>query len=147
MKHKYLEEAGWSSYAENNWKHGCSLWRRIKFFFKKRKTGVDPRSCWSLDTEMMLWLYEHICQYIDDADSVVDLDYHKFEYEGEEYTQKELLLKLKEHIINYINSEDIIGNNLDSEKDPLGVRVFEFEKENYTAVFDILKIIFPSLWW
>ena len=150
MKHKYLEEAGWTSYADNDWK-GKNIWRKIKYFFKKRKTGVDPRTCFDLDTEMMLWIYEHICQFLNDADTVVDLDYHKFEYEGKTYTLKELLLKVKEYISNYMNAEDnlITGENVNKsgETDPLGIRVFEYEKENYSKVFDILKLVFPALWW
>lgn len=138
MKHRYLEEAGWGSYAENNWKHNCPLWKRIRYYFQKRKTGVDPRSCYDLNTEHMLWLYEHICQYIDDAAPIVDLEYHKFEYKGETLTQLQLLYKLREHIANYINAEN--------EEEDLEKEV-QIMKENGDEVFDILKIMYPALWW
>lgn len=139
MRHKYLEEAGWGSYAENNWKSRCSLFKRIKFYFKKRKTGVDPRSCYDLNIEHMLWLYEHICQYLDDASTIVDLEYHKFEYKGETLTQLQLLYKLRECIANYINAEN--SEDLDLEKES------QIMKENCEEVFDILKLIYPALWW
>lgn len=145
MRHKYLEEQGFTSYADNDWGNDRkrpikNLGRRIKYYFKKRKTGVDPRSCYDLDTELMLWIYEHICQFLDDADNTVDLGYHKFEFEGKTYTEKEILTLLKNEIIAYMRvreNYDLASALVEAER----------EKEHSDRVFDILKIVLPFLWW
>ena len=61
---------------------------------------------------------------------MVDLTYHKFEYEGKTYTQLEII----DILINLTSTID-----LDS-----------WEPEDTQKVEDVLnlfKIIFPSLWW
>lgn len=143
MRHKYLEEQGVTAYADNDWGADKSIFhnlgRKIKFFFRKRKTGVDPRTCYDLDAELMFWLYEHICQFLDDADSVVDLEWHKVTFEGKEYTLKALLFLLKESILKYIKFDDEDYFNFRESN--------ERENEYADKVFDILKVVRPYLWW
>lgn len=144
MKHKYLEEQGITAYADNDWGANknifCNLRRKIKFFFRKQKTGVDPRTCYDLDTELMFWLYEHICQFIDDADKVIDLEWYKIIFEDKEYTLKALLVLLKENILKYIKA--------DEEEDPFNFKEIDKRENEYAdKVFDILKVVRPYLWW
>lgn len=145
MRHKYLEEQGFTSYADNDWgndtKHPIkNIFRKIKFYFRKRKTGVDPRSCYDLDTETMLWIYEHICQFIDDADTTVDLDFKKFDFEGKTYTLKEMLNLLKSEIVSYMRVKENYDISTFKEE-------YESEKEHADRVFDIMKLVIPFLWW
>lgn len=143
MKHKYLEENGISSYADNDWggtkNPFYNLFRKIKYYFKKKKTGVDPRSCFQLDDELMFWLYEHICQYLNDAKKLVDLEYNTFYYNEKNYSLEEMLILLKETILKYYNVRNQECLNWASE--------CSLEIKYANEVFDILKIVFPYLWW
>lgn len=138
INHKYLEEAGLTEYADNTWgsKRTFEDIRREHYFNKiKRQRGVDPRACWALDTSILQFIYEHLCAYIDDASGVVDITYHKFDYEGKEYNQLEMMNILKEYILKYLKIEKWEDDR-------------EEEKDNYLKkIFDILYMIFPALWW
>ncbi len=100
--------------------------------FAKRKRKKIARECWSLNYSFILWLNEHLPVYLADADRFVDLTYHTFEYKGETYTEKELLLKLI--AIVHILTEEYFDYN-------------ETTIELQETMLDIFKILFPILWW
>lgn len=109
-KHLYLEKAGISAYPENHWGGidsykpvAClrNLWRSKK---EKRKTGVDPRDCWDLDTTFYLWLYEHLCQLLKDTNA--DLTWQKFQHNDKEYTEEEYIEYLKKLLLDIINFDE-----------------------------------------
>ena len=52
------------------------------------------RDCWDLDYAFYQWLRERLPVYLKDAGRRIDLEYHKFEFRGKEYTQKELIERL-----------------------------------------------------
>lgn len=89
------------------------------------------RDCWSLDGTFIRWLNEHLKVYLRDADKVVDLDYHKFNYKGKECTQKELIIYLIR-----ITDDLIPMDNWDEEYGDL-----------CNEMLDIWKLIFPAMWW
>lgn len=135
INHKYLEEAKITSYADNSWDTKQEK-SRIKSLLKtKEERGVDPRDCWALDTHLLQYLYEHLCAYVEDASQAVDLTFHKFEYEGKEYTQIEMIELLKDYILKYFKTD-----SLDYEGEEDGDTYLKH-------IFHILYTIFPSLWW
>lgn len=89
------------------------------------------RDCWDLDKAFFKWLYERVQVYLEDADKVIDLEIHTFDYQGIEYTQKALLELLldKLKLANEFNIWDAgyleLGN----------------------SIIDIWKIIWPFMWW
>ena len=99
--------------------------------FAKKKKKIS-RECWSLDYSFILWLNEHLPVYLADADRFIDLTYYTFQYKGETYTQKELLIKLI-NIVHILKQEYF---NYD-----------EKTLELWEAMLDIFKILFPVLWW
>lgn len=79
------------------------------------------------------WLYEHIQMYLDKASKIVDLDYHKFEYNEETYTQRELLEQICE-IIEYYFSDSFD----------------DWNEEDYEYVHNVERmwaIVMPAMWW
>lgn len=100
MQRKYLDDLGiterpdtWSpdDNRQNQWK-------------KQRKIyGFDERETWSLDTTFYLWLYERLKMYLEY--STVDLDFHKFEYKGKTYTQKQMIDMMIERLEEYFTDE------------------------------------------
>lgn len=86
-------------------------------------------------------MYEHVCQYYDDADKIIDLDHHTFTYLEAKYTQRELLLRLKSNL-EYVLKHD--ANSTEAFLNP-GVRETTISRRN--EIFDLFKILAPSLWW
>lgn len=134
MKHKYLESIN-ESYTRpyNKFLHPR---RAIKDYRVYRKTGVYPYECYDLNDTMFKWLYEHVCQYYEDADRVVDLDYMDFLHLDKRYTMREMLLLLKEDL------EYVITHSY-----PLTVDEHKAMKLRRDDAFDILKEIADALWW
>lgn len=102
-------------------------------FFKSRKKKL-AEECWNVDYNFIVWLNQHLKVYLQDAPKVVNLEYHKFEYQGQEYTQKQLIERMIELSDNLI--ED--GHYFDWE-------------EQYSSMtnelLDIFKLCFQTLWW
>lgn len=64
--------------------------RKKKRLALKEKKKIT-KECWSLDTAFYRWLKEHLTVYLRDAGKFIDLEYVKFEIDGKEYTQLELI--------------------------------------------------------
>ena len=65
---------------------------------------------------------------------MVDLEYHKFNYRGEEYTQLQLINKMIE-LTNFLVEDE---------------RYFDWDpvpQEKVEELLEIFKLTFPSLWW
>ena len=102
---------------------------------KKKLRNIQKRriakECWSLDVAFIDWLNTRLKVYKHDASKIVKLDFHKFDYEGKEWTQIELIDKLI-HLTDEIKNIDI-------------------PDEKYILLLnqacDIWKIILPAMWW
>ncbi len=109
--------------------------KRLILKHKKKLT----KSTWSLEWYFLKWLNEHVKAYKKEASKVVDLTYHKFDYNGVTYTQEQLIDRLIEL------SDGLI----------LGHRYFSFENDfsnksiiNETnELLDIWKLVFFAMWW
>lgn len=89
------------------------------------------RDCWNLDAVFIKWLNEHLKTYLHDANKVINLEYHTFQYHDKEYTQKELieiLIVLTDELMTEDAWDDVYIENL---------------KEMTT----IWGIILPAMWW
>lgn len=54
--------------------------------------GFPSYETWSMDFYFYCWLYERLKMYLEV--NCVDLNFHKFHFDGEEYTQQELIDKM-----------------------------------------------------
>ena len=109
------------------------IYRNFKYKRIEMRKGFNPINTWDLSFYFWRHLFEMIKAYLDNADSVVDLDYHKFTYNGVEYTQKELLCDLKKVI------KDIIFFDNNGEYDEARIK----EKE----ALDMWYTVLPAMWW
>ena len=101
-----------------------------KYDKAKKETPID----WNLDYELIVWLNKNLKVYYENANEVVDLTFHKFKYKSKEYTQEQLVLKL-------INITDYLNKEYYNLQEPQKVI------DNINEMFDILKLIFYTLWW
>lgn len=66
---------------------------------------VGESEVWNLDDTFYSWLYERLKLYIKVASGIVDLNYHKFEYEGKSYTQLQMIDLMVERLEFYFSPE------------------------------------------
>lgn len=88
------------------------------------------RDCWDLDYAFYQWLRERLPVYLKDASKFIDLEYHKFEFRGKEYTQKELIERMI-YLLRASNFNTLIDDDWDKWKE----------------VLEIWAIIAPAMWW
>ncbi len=160
MRHYWLEKAGIHGYPENNWgERGFlrGLKRSWRAWRTRRRTGVDPRDCYSMDIAFYQWLYEHLCQLVHDAENICDINYHRFLHDGKEYSEKEYIEYLKAlllRIMNFDSDPESKDCSLEGEDDCCRVRYLN-ELERNTENFNILRKemlevfsdLLPFLWW
>lgn len=109
-----------------------TLKRSIKYWFQRRTRGWSDDETWNLDCEFIKWVNSRFKKYKEKASKIVDLEFHRFEYEGKEYTQLELIDKVIKLSNEYIDTNLLSEYKLNSIKD---------------EIFDIFKLIFWTMWW
>lgn len=109
-----------------------TLKRSIKYWFQRRTRGWPDDETWNLDYEFIKWVNSRFKKYKEEAGKIVDLEFHKFQYEGKEYTQLELIDKVIKLSNEYIDTNLLFEDKLGSIKD---------------EIFDIFKLIFWTMWW
>jgi hypothetical protein len=95
--------------------------------------GFPEYETWNLDFQFYGWLYERLKMY--SGVNCVDLTFHKFNYEGEEYTQAELIDKM------------IHGCELAFLKEYKNKQLTKYEEEVVYDVPWIWATVMPAMWW
>ena len=134
QKCKYLDDLGLdiTEYGTNFIEDDDE--RAEKWSKEKEEYGFDSRETWCLDKFFVEWLYTRLMMYKEKASEVVDLTFHKFEWEGEEISQIEAIDFLIEECKNFLLNRD------------------DFEKENEAyermqKAIILWSMIFGAMWW
>ena len=129
MSRKYLDDIGvdlWLGLEDDE--------RQERWAKEQEEYGFDERETWSLDHAFYCWLYERLKMYVERASKIVQLDFHKFEYEGEELTQQECIDRMIYGCEVYFAQED----------------EWNISEEDRKIINDIAKIwaiVLPAMWW
>lgn len=129
MSRKYLDDIGvdlWSGLEDDK--------RQERWAKEQEEYGFDERETWALDHAFYCWLYERLKMYVERASKIVKLDFHKFEYEGEELTQQECIDRMMYGCEVYFAQED----------------EWDISEEDRKVISDIAKIwaiVLPAMWW
>ena len=103
---------------------------------KKKQRSIDKRKlhkeCWDLDWAFVKWLQQHLIIFKKDASKIVDLEYYKFEYKGEELTQLQIIDKLIRLTTEVIVAYDLWDETCLKQLD---------------EILDLWKLVFPVMWW
>lgn len=110
--------------------------RRKQWKKEQRKYGFDSRETWNLNNQYAQWLYSHLKLYLKETKEVIDLDYYKIQYEGEEYTQKEAIKKMIKYLEYYLKNAD----KLDDKKVLKAEKMLKKASELWVSVL-------PYMWW
>lgn len=94
----------------------------------KKKAKVD----WNLNWEFICWLNKWFKEYKKNASKMVDLEFHKFKYKGQTYTQIQLIDKIIELTDKIIEIDDFWDKGV---------------VEMVDEVFELFHKIFLAMWW
>ena len=103
-------------------------WKR-----EREEYGFDERETWDLLLSFHLWLYERLMMYLEVAQRVINLDFHKFDYNGKEYTQRELIELMLERLRFHFSPEFDDCNRE--------------HVELIRSIYEIWSIVLPVMWW
>ena len=95
--------------------------------------GFDDSETWDLNSTFYAWLYERLRMYIDVGGEVVDLGFHKFNWKGNEYTQREIVEMILDHIHFYFSEE---YNDFD-----------EDDVAYINEIGELWALVLPAMWW
>lgn len=137
QKNKYLDDLGLkiTDYGTNfisDDDERSEDWKK-----QREEYGFDSRECWCLNVKLIEWLYSHLMMYLEDASTVIDLSYYKFEHNDKTYTQEEAIKYIIEKLKRYLVEIDE-ASWTDKE--------VELIDEVHDA-FDMLNKILFALWW
>lgn len=131
MGRKYLDELGVDyEYLTRQEKSE----RGFRWENQKKEYGFDERETWGLDFTFYCWLYERLSKYLEVADPVVDLNYHKFTFKDKEYTQKQMIEMMLNRLVFYFQ------HDMD----------YDLKESDYNYVMEIPQIwaiVLPHMWW
>lgn len=130
MKRKYLDEIGYTNRPDTYCKHDKE--RMAKWKLQRKELGFDGREIWNLDVSFYCWLYERLRFYLETAP--IDLSYNKFEFEGNIYTQKEMI----ENIISTLEKYLL--------KAPPNSISYEEETNNLQRAAHMWAEVLPAMW-
>ena len=158
MFRKYLKEIGIN---EDHWPETIytSAKSKVRDFREKEykkyyeEVGVNPADTWNLSTTAMMWLYERLVEYRKQTEGRINLEFHTFEVDGIDYTQKQLLddlIEIAECILcepENISIKSEVWDRLVNNK-------YWHERSNDNFINDlearfwkIWSIVFPAMWW
>lgn len=120
MKHKYLQELNLSA-------------DEIFPFGEDDYPDMDVRDTWNIDQTIVLWLYERLRFFQEEASQIVDFNFHKFEIDGEELTEMQCIERMVEDCKILILSDDFEEyDKMVAAKDDL---------------FKVWSIVHFAMWW
>ena len=130
MKHKYLHEL---------------FPNPLPFPYNKRNYhGFDERDTFNLDSTLIMWLYERLRYFQDEASKTVDFNFHKFDIDGKELTQLECINRMVEDCKIILLYDG--GSAFDDyeEEAKYFENVVDVAKDD---LFKVLSKVYWAMWW
>ena len=132
QRNKYLDELGIpvNEYGINFMDENDP--RQEKWENERKEYGFDERETWNMHRIFAEWLYSHLKMYIDVCN--VNLSFHKFNFDGEEFTQGEAIDFILERCEDYLKT-DMWSDD-----------AAKVSEEMYDACRMWAEIL-PAMWW
>lgn len=131
VKHKYLDNLPVRSDFRPDYYGTKGDERETQWLQERKVFGLDSRETWSLDVSFYCWLYERLMMFLDV--NCVNLNFWKFEYEGEELTQKECIDRMIEGLRIALTKDDH--------------HYTDVERKKVNDIAKIWAIVLPKMWW
>ena len=132
QRNKYLDDLGipiteyGTNFIDDNDERN-EEWKK-----EREEFGFDSRETWCLDRTLAEWMYSRFMMYKEIT--VVNLDYHRYNIDGREWTQRECIDKIIENSKFYLCNETYAPDNTE---------VYEKLSE---AIKIMSEVIF-DMWW
>jgi len=130
MARKYLNDLGIN---DNFMKLDPKDSRWTRWNKEIEEYGFPDYETWCLDIYFYCWLYERLKMFLEV--NCIDLNFHKFNFENKEYTQKELIDKML-HGCELALSEAFKNKKLT-----------EDEEKSVCDIPWIWATVMPAMWW
>jgi hypothetical protein len=105
---------------------------RVPFpFGEEDYAPFDERDTFSMDMTLIAWLYERLRYFQDEVSQRIDLTYHKFAIDGEEFTQRECIDRMVKYCKTILLEDDVTEKTLCATED----------------LFKILSKVYWAMWW
>lgn len=131
MRRKYLDDIGVTDRHDTWYDDENDPEKDVKFNTQRAIYGFDERETYALDHAFYCWLYERLIMFLEVNN--VDLEFHKFEYKGEEYTQKQLIDMM------IVNLKFVLSKEFDDYNDE--------HREIAKSISEIWSLVLPAMWW
>ena len=131
MRRKYLDDIGVTDRHDTWYDDETDPERDVKFNTQRAIYGFDERETYALDHAFHCWLYERLMMFLEVNN--VDLEFHKFEYKGKEYTQKQLIDMM------LVNLKFVLSKEFDDYNDE--------HREIAKSISEIWSLVLPAMWW
>lgn len=127
QKHKYLDEIISPTEIVQNI---CLPDKRENEWEEQRaEYGFDERETWCMDVAFFQWLYERLRMYKEIGGEVVNLDFHKFDVNGNEMTQLQIIDRMLELL-------------------PWQIKKDTWDQPDYgDEICNLWRIVCPAMWW
>ena len=137
QKNKYLDDLGLKPNEYGTNFIGDDDKRSSGWAEEKELYGFDSRETWCLSHIFVEWLYSHCMMYKERASEMIDLTWHKLEYNGKEYSQLEAIdyiIKCTKAYLTEIDEESWTDKE---------IKLLE-KVQDATRLWAVL---FPFMWW
>lgn len=135
IHNKYLEDIGLHTEQLTANTCGDNDDRKSRWDKQRELYGFDERETWSLDQTFVEWIYSHLMMYLEIGGKIINLEYHKFEFKGREYTQREAIEYICKACENFL-----LDKSFDYEKERQII-------EDMKGAIRLFAEIFPAMWW
>ena len=135
IRNKYLEDIGLQPEQITSNTCGDNDDRKSRWDKQRELYGFDERETWSLDQTFVEWIYSHLMMYLEIGGKIINLEYHKFEFKGREYTQREAIEYICKACENFL-----LDKSFDYEKERQII-------EDMKGAIRLFAEIFPAMWW
>lgn len=131
VKHKYLDNLGVAPGFRMDCCTPAGDEREAQWLQERKEFGFDSRETWALELSFYCWLYERLMMFLDV--NCIDLNFWKFEYEGEELTQQECIDRMIEGLKIALTKDDYDYT--------------DEERKKVNGIAKIWAIVLPKMWW
>lgn len=135
MSRSYLENLG-IKIEDTPWGWNKDDDRQKQWALSREIDGFDERETWNLYYTIDLLMYERLCAYKEIAEKCIDLDFHKFDFNGETLTQRECINRMIKGL-----EYELLLDDFDERRNDENI------KKSMDEVYKIYAICNRSLWW
>lgn len=130
-KHKYLREL----FADDN----------IPFPYGERDYhGFDARDTFNMDNTLVMWLYENLRYFQDEASKIIDFDNHEqvYDIDGKELTQRQCIDRMVLDCAIILDNSNDITESIEEE-----MHYFNEKDAAKDDLFKVLSKVYWAMWW